>query len=220
MKRVMLAGAIASGTALATTSVGAAEVPVPKSKAFIYGGVVDAKGRVDVRLTNPPKRTKAKYLNVYAPEIDTVQSLIRAQDWYLKIGSDGRARGLYTVPSGNALSSNVVRGLAEGQSLLKVTPQSSFMKVFPAASEMTRDVEAFANATRDAVCALQWRPKKVRAKLNVQPGWSARGTIQLDATWDTADLCRKGTTKNVAKGGQLKVVPTAAKVKIARPTEE
>ena len=214
MKSVMLAAAAVLGT---TVAVAAGDVAVPKNKAFVYGGVVDAKGRVDVRLTNPPTEPKAKYLNVYAPKINTVQALIRAQDWYLKIGADGRARGLYTVPSGNALSSNVVRGLAEGQSLLKVTPQSSFMKVFPSASEMTHDVEQFANRTREAVCALPYRPERVRARLNVRPGWSAGGTIQLDATWKSADLCAK---RPVAKSGALKVISTGGKVRIAKPSVE
>ena len=214
MRSMVLAAATALGT---TVAVAADDVATPKNKAFVYGGVVDAKGRVNVRLTNPPAAPKMKYLNVYAPEIDTVQALIRAQDWYLKIGADGRARGLYTVPSGNALSSNVVRGLAEGQSLLKVTPQSSFMKVFPSGSEMTRDVEAFANRTRDAVCALPWRPDRVRARLDVQPGWSAGGTIQLDATWKSSDLCGKG---NVAKSGALKVVPAKDRVRIPKPAVE
>lgn len=217
--KTMLAAAAVLGM---TVSASAAEVATPSEKrAFVYGGVIDDKGRVDVRLTNPPVPPRREYLNVYAPKISTVQSLIRSQDWYLKVGAEGRARGLYTVPSGNALSSNVVRGLSEGQSLLKVTPQSSFMKVFPAASEMKRDVEAFANATRDAVCALQWRPSQVRARLNVKPGWSAGGTIRLDATWDTASLCAKAATaKAKPRSGALRVVPAKAKARIAKPTVE
>lgn len=147
------------------------------------------EGRVEVRLTNPRETHTAKVLSVYAPRVAAVQDLVRAQDWYLKIGSDGHARGLYTVPRGSALSSNVVRGLAEGQSLIKVAPYSSFLKVFPDASEMSDQVADFARSTRAAVCTLDARPESVRARVDVKPGWSATGTIRIDATWNTTTLC-------------------------------
>lgn len=215
---------LAAVAALATTATVAAEVAVPKFKSFLYDGVVDETGRVDVRLTNPPEAPAPKTLNVYAPDVRAVQSIIRSQDWYMEIGADGRPRGLYTVPSGNALSSNVVRGLTPGQSLLKVTPQSSFLKVFPSAAEMRREVATFAGNTQDAVCALSRRPERVRARLNVTPGWSAGGKIVLDATWRTQDLCR-ATDAEVAraakaKAGALKVLPAAGKLKIAPPVAE
>ena len=207
---------LAAAVALSTSSLAADRPAAGDERVFIYDSVVGPGGDLAVRLSNPPEPKPSKLLKVYAPDADQVRRLVRTQDWYLKIDVQGRARGLYTVPSGNALSSNVVRGLAEGQSLLKVTPQSSFLKVFPTASEMTQDVADFATATRDAVCGLGRRPRSVRARIDVKPGWSANGTIRLDATWDVGELCAKpDKAQQPAKvgSGALKVVPAKARLR-------
>lgn len=192
MKRILL---ILAATAAGMTGVVAGPVETASVGATSleptvrYRSAVARDGTIDVRLANPAKRSDGRLLSVYRPDAEAVQQLIAGQDWYLKIGQDGLTRGIYTVPRGGALPANVIRRLSDNESLLRVKPGSSFLKVFPDANQMRSHLRDFTAATRDAACALKRRPERLSARVEVEPGWAANGRIEMTATWDTDTLC-------------------------------
>lgn len=174
-----------------------AAVAATAKSTFVYQADLARDGSIDVKLTNPVMHKDTGLLSVYRPNVDDVQRLIREQDWFLKVGQDGQTRGIFTVPRGGALPSSVMRSLADNESVLRVKPGSSFLKVFPDASQMTQQLEAFTATTRDTVCAMDQRPMRLTARVDVAPGWAAKGRILMEGTWDTDKLC--GPVKTAAK---------------------
>ena len=175
----------ASADPLATGSVAKVDIP------HHYTSRVLKNGHIEVKLKDEPEsRQKGRdVLTVFAPNMRTTERMLHTQEWFMVVGPNGAMRGVYTVPAGTILSSNVLRTLGEGYGILKIDPRSSLFKVFPSPKEMETQVQSFTHAARDAVCELDNKPEILNASLDVKPGWAGSGTIKFNATWKVSTLC-------------------------------
>lgn len=120
------------------------------------------------------------------------ETILRNQEWYVKVDSAGRTEGLYTVPLGTTLNADVFTGLEAGGAVMKVEPSSSYFQVFPTAAQIEEQLSAFIETARVRVCGFTVRPTRFLTSIDVSPGWGAAGTIKFEAEWTSQELCGEG----------------------------
>jgi len=180
---------VASIVSKTTMEHGLTPVAVPMLN---YKSAFDEDGRIVVRLDEAQadkSDSRGDIMTIYAPNARETERLFYSQDWYVALSPTGGMYGIYTVPKDMPLPSNVLRRLGEGHGLMKVSPKSSFFKVFPSKIELASHLATFSEATRDAVCSEKKRPESISTSVNVKPGWSASGRISFNATWKVSELC-------------------------------
>ncbi|MGH7100784.1 MAG: hypothetical protein ACREFJ_00145 [Acetobacteraceae bacterium] len=120
----------------------------------------------------------------------SISAALKNQQWYLLKNPDGSVNAIYSVPSGNALSSSVFSSIEPGQSIERVSPTAFGYFKEPSARQIRTILEQMMTNAKKAVCGMNDRPSTFGTSVDITVGaLVVSGTIRFDVSWETDKLC-------------------------------